>query len=228
MSLRALSHVHLCWLSRVGISADPSESERNRSFHSSSRFLSGRRLSLKEEHRCLKGAGESSQRFWQQLTSVSGLEGLDVTCCLILLHSHLLPQRLCSHSVDDTVTDLQTAAHIISHRMLEYQWVHSHRLSLLVVPVSPVVWDRRSQNLGQHFSTLQQCIGTHLPPHLTPEEMIAFVKNVITQRSTCYSCWRHRPVVDAGPWRDEPTLATLAVNNQQPVSSHLWDGCHLL
>lgn len=139
MRLRALSRVHLCWLFQVGISADPSESERNRSFHSSSQFLSGRRLSLKEEHRCLKGAGESSQRFWQQLTSVSGLEGLNVTCCFILLHSHLLPQRLSSHSVDDTVTDLQTAAHVISHRMLEYQWVHSHRLSLLVVPVSPFV-----------------------------------------------------------------------------------------
>lgn len=139
MHLRALSHVHLCWLYQVGISADPSESERNHSLHSSSRFLSGRHLSLKEEQRCLKGAGESSQRFWQQLTSVSGLEGLDVACCLILLHSHLLPQRLRSHSVDDTVTDLQRAAHVISHCIMEYKWVDSHGVSLMVVPVSPVV-----------------------------------------------------------------------------------------
>lgn len=44
-------------------------------------------------------------------TFVSGFETLNVASRIILLHSHLLPQRLRSHPVDNAITDLQTQMH---------------------------------------------------------------------------------------------------------------------
>lgn len=46
-------------------------------------------------------------------TFVSGFETLNVACCIILIHSHLLPQRLCSHPVDDAIANLQTQKHVL-------------------------------------------------------------------------------------------------------------------
>lgn len=42
-------------------------------------------------------------------TFVSGLEALDVAGGIVLVHLHLLPQRLGSHAVNDAVADLHRA-----------------------------------------------------------------------------------------------------------------------
>lgn len=43
-----------------------------------------------------------------QCTFVSGLETLYVAGCIILLHSHLLAQRLGSHSINNAIANLKT------------------------------------------------------------------------------------------------------------------------
>lgn len=63
---------------------------------------------------CVNEQVKGGKRLPQQHTSVSGFEGLYVARGVLLLHSHLLPQRLCSHSVDDTVANLQRAAHRVN------------------------------------------------------------------------------------------------------------------
>lgn len=45
------------------------------------------------------------------ITFVSGLEAFDVAGGVILVHLHLLSQRLGSHAVDDAVADLHRAKH---------------------------------------------------------------------------------------------------------------------
>lgn len=98
-------------------------------------------------------------------------------------------------------------------------------LFCLVVPVLPVVSGCHWQTLGQHLSTQQRCIETHLLLRLTPEDMeIQSFKTYFTDIcntmflilfTLCLCCSLAR---DADPWRDGPTLSILTENNQLPKS----------
>ncbi len=64
-------------------------------------------------------------------TFVSGLETLYVAGCVILLHSHLLPQRFGSHPIDNAIANLQWRIH--AHYQWEFMLVHV----ISTVSVSP-------------------------------------------------------------------------------------------
>lgn len=70
-------------------------------------------------------------------TFVSGLETLYIAGGVILLHPHLLPQRLGSHPIDDAIANLQRPN--TCNTCVNACVSMSSSLSCPVVPVLPVV-----------------------------------------------------------------------------------------
>lgn len=159
-------------------------------------------------------------------TFVSGLETLYVAGRVILLHSHLLPQRLGSHPIDNAIANLQRPMHVTQLSSENACGSTSSSFSCLVLPVLPVVWGCRSQTPGRHFSTRQRCSETRPPPHSAPGDTHHFLTCLLMFAIWCVFLPftvrpSHWPAEGVDPWRGEPTLSTPAENNQLPISSHL-------
>lgn len=130
---------------------------------------------------CVNEQVKGGERLPQQHTSVSGFEGLYVARGVLLLHSHLLPQRLCSHSVDDTVANLQRAAHRVNGTRA--------RTVLMAFPSSGCTClacclrlsVTESGSTFFHSAAMQR--KTSAPPFSTWGERFVVVKNLFTQRS---------------------------------------------
>lgn len=165
-------------------------------------------------------------------TFVSGLETLYVAGCVILLHSHLLPQRLGSHSVDNAIANLQRPIHAVREKW-DYHWecmcVHVIFSSLPGCTCFACCLRLSFTDSGStlfHSAAMQR--NTSAPPfntwrHAQFHNSFTFLNwylqyDVSLLFTVRLSCW---PAEDVDPWRGEPTLSTPAENNQQPISSHL-------
>lgn len=168
---------------------------------------------------CVNEQVKGGKRLPQQHTSVSGFEALYVARGVLLLHSHLLPQRLCSHSVDDTVANLQRAAHRVNGTRA--------RTVLMAFPVWLYLFGLLSQAVGHRIWVNIFPLCSNAAEDICPSvqhlgrEVCCGKEPLHTEESTCSCCWGRWPAADAGPWTDEPTLAAPAENNRPPGSSHL-------
>ena len=166
-------------------------------------------------------------------TFVSGLETLYVAGCIILLHSHLFPQRLGSHPVNDTVTNLQRQTHIMSHV------THTRTHTLVSFPFQVHVCGfvsflprtcfacclklsfTVSGSILFHSAAMQR--NTSAPPFRTWWAHRGSVVSLpaypcLTYRGFLLFTINHWPAEVADPWTDEPTLSTPAGNNQLLIS----------